>query len=101
MKNRKCAVLSLSNDCFKHYLLIRYATNTSEPGSQQFTYVSEENIGAEIWLQLYNYAKADLESHGGKLTGYEVINERILRHDGIKTDYWPSNWMWVISRQRR
>ncbi|WP_439557547.1 hypothetical protein [Dyadobacter sp.] len=98
MKTRKLAVMSLTNDTFKHYLVLRYVNNSTDPKWQQLTFVSQDNISAEVWLQLYNYAKTDVESQGGHLTGYEVVNERIVKHDGISTDYWPANWMWVISK---
>ncbi|WP_031528309.1 hypothetical protein [Dyadobacter crusticola] len=99
MKNRKRAVMSLNSDSFKHYLLLSYVNNSVDPKWKQLTFVAQDKISAEVWLQLYNHAKADVESQGGGLTGYEVIDERVVKHEKIKTDYWPANWMWVISKQ--
>jgi hypothetical protein len=97
--NVKRTVLSLSNDSYKHYLLLRYVNNSPDPKWRRLSFVSEELITPEIWIQLHNYARADVESRGGRLTGYEIINERFIRHDNIKSEYWPANWMWVISKK--
>ncbi|MCF2490350.1 hypothetical protein [Dyadobacter sp. CY347] len=92
-------VLSLSNECFKHYLLLRYVNNSSDPKWKKLSFVSAELITPEIWIQLHNYARADVESQGGKLLGYEVVDEKLVRHDSIGSNSWPANWMWVIQKK--
>ncbi|TLU98132.1 hypothetical protein [Dyadobacter luticola] len=99
MKNQKTTILSLSSESFKHYLLLQYVANSSDPKWRRLNFVSEDMILPEIWIQLHDHAKADVESQGGRLMGYEVVNQKIVRRNGIKTDFWPDNRMWVISKK--
>jgi len=94
--NTRKTVLSLSNETFKHYLLLRYVNDSPDPKWKRLAFVSAEKITPEIWIQLHNYARADVESHGGRLIGYEMVNEELVRHDSINSGAWPTTWMWVI-----
>lgn len=96
--NRK-TVLSLSNESFKHYLLLRYVNESADPKWKRLAFVSADLISSEIWIQLHNYARADVESQGGKLIGYELVDEELVSHESINTNAWPANWMWVIQKQ--
>lgn len=49
MNNRK-TVLSLTNESFKHYLLIQYVSNSTDPKWKRLNFVSEDLIGPEIWI---------------------------------------------------
>ncbi|MCF2506445.1 hypothetical protein L0663_23830 [Dyadobacter sp. CY107] len=97
-RNRK-TVLSLSNETFKHYLLLRYVNDSADPKWKRLSFVSTELISPEIWIQLHNYARADVESQGGRLIGYELVDEKLVRHDSINSNAWPANWMWVIQKR--
>ncbi|MCF2496095.1 MULTISPECIES: hypothetical protein [Dyadobacter] len=92
-------ILSLSNESFKHYLLLRYVDDSSDPKWKRLSFVSVELIAPEVWIQLHNYARADVESQGGRLIGYEVIDEKLVRHDSIRSNSWPADWMWVIQKR--
>jgi len=92
-------VLSLNSDSFKHYLLLKYGSKSSDSERERLGFVSEELISAEFWIQLQDYARADVESQGGKLLGYEVVNEELVSHEKINSNLWPANWMWVIQKQ--
>jgi hypothetical protein len=92
-------VLSLSNESFKHYLLLRYVSNSNDPKWKRLSFVSAELITPEIWIQLHDYARADVESQGGRLIGYELVDEKLVRHDRINSNAWPANWMWVIQKR--
>jgi len=96
---RERVVLSLNSDSFKHYLLLKYASKASDQERGRLGLVSEELISPEFWIQLQDFARADVESQGGKLIGYEVVNEELVSHEKINSDLWPANWMWVIQKQ--
>ncbi|WP_031529266.1 hypothetical protein [Dyadobacter crusticola] len=87
-------VITLSNESFKHYLLQRYGANSDESWRKLF-HVSQELISPDTWIKLYNRAKADLESSGGCITGYEVVDDELVSHEAIGA-YWPGNCMWVM-----
>ena len=97
--NNRKTVLSLSNESFKHYLLLRYVNDSADPKWKQLAFVSAELIAPEVWIQLHNYARADVESHGGRLIEYELVDQELVRHDSINSDAWPANWMWVIQKK--
>lgn len=97
-EGNKHTILSLTNDSFKHYLLLNYVSNASNPQWRRLNFISEELISSQTWIQLQNYARADVESKGGSLTGYEVVGEKLVSHEEIKSDFWPANWMWVIQK---
>ncbi|GGC12449.1 hypothetical protein [Dyadobacter sediminis] len=92
-------VLSFNNDSFKHYLLLKYVSKASDPEWEEVGFVTEKLISPEFWIQLQDYARADVESQGGKLIGYEMVNEELVSHEKINSDLWPTNWMWVIQKQ--
>jgi hypothetical protein len=97
-EGHKHTILSLTNDSFKHYLLLNYVSNASNPQWRRLSFISEELISSQTWIQLQNYARVDVESRGGKLTGYEMVGEELVSHEKINSDSWPANWMWVIQR---
>lgn len=97
--NTRKTVLSLSNETFKHYLLLRYVNDSADPKWKRLSFVSAELIAPEVWIQLHNYARADVERQGGRLIGYELVDEKLVRHDSINSDAWPANWMWVIQKR--
>jgi len=94
----KHTVLSLTNDSFKRYLLFHYVVNAPNPQWRRLSFISEELISSQTWIQLQNYARVDVESKGGKLTGFEVVGEELVSHEKINSEFWPTNWMWVIQR---
>ncbi|QRR03171.1 hypothetical protein [Dyadobacter sandarakinus] len=98
-KRQQHTVLSLNGESFKHYLLLRYVNNSADPRWKRLSLVSEDLIAPEVWIQLQHYAKQDLESQGGKLFGCELVDEQLVQHDGIHSNFWPANWMWVIEKQ--
>jgi DTW domain-containing protein YfiP len=81
-KNEKNPVISLSDESFKHYLIERYREET-------------DLSSADSWIALYNHAKQDMEQSGGRITGYEVVNDELVGHDRVNQQ-WPGNWMWVL-----
>ena len=89
------AVISLSGETFKHYLLERYGFKTENAAWTDSEDEYEESIPAETWIALYNRAKKDIEGAGGRLLGYELVNDELVSHDRIAS-YWPANWMWVL-----
>jgi hypothetical protein len=95
MENEKHSVISLSDESFKHYLIERYAGTQEEAARKEWLEGSGEIVSSETWIRLFNEAKSDLEKRGGRVTGYELVNNILLSHDGIKSQ-WPMNWMWVI-----
>lgn len=96
--DHKHTILSLTSDSFKHYLLVNYVNNASNPQWKRLNFISEELISSQTWIQLQNYARVDVESRGGSLTGYEVVGEELVSHKKINSDFWPANWMWVIQK---
>ncbi|MCE7068177.1 hypothetical protein [Dyadobacter sp. CY326] len=94
----KKTVLSLSNESFKHYLLLRYVNESADPQWKQFAFVSADSISSDTWIQLHNYARAEVEKQGGKLLGYEMVDEELVSHDSINSNAWPTDWMWVIQQ---
>ncbi|TLV02145.1 hypothetical protein [Dyadobacter luticola] len=82
--SQKHAVISLSHESFKHYLVQRYAENPEK-----------EYTTREDWINLYNHAKEDMEKSGGRIIGYELVDEELVSHERINS-YWPANWMWVL-----
>jgi hypothetical protein len=95
MENEKHSVISLSDESFRHYLIERYAGTQERPAGKEWLEGSQEIISSEAWIELFNKAKADLEKKGGSVTGYELVNNILLSHDDIHSQ-WPMNWMWVI-----
>lgn len=95
MENEKHSVISLSDESFKHYLIERYAGTQGETTGREWTEEARDIVPHETWIRLFNKAKADLEKKGGSVTGYELVNNILLSHDGINA-HWPMNWMWVI-----
>jgi hypothetical protein len=94
--DHKHTILSLTNDSFKRYLLLNYVNNASSPQWRRLNFLSEELISSQTWIQLQNFARVDVESKGGKLTGFEVVGKELVSHEKISSDSWPANWMWVI-----
>lgn len=94
-ESEKQAVISLSDESFKHYLMQRYSNNYDDSTLKRLKGMSQDLISSETWIQLYNRAKADLEKNGGRLTGYEIIGDVLVSHDRINS-HWPINWMWVL-----
>ena len=94
-ENAKRAVISLSNESFKHYLIERYSQNGENSGWRRLKEMSQDLITTDTWIRLYNKAKADLEQSGGRLIGYEVVDEVLVSHERIQSN-WPMNWMWVM-----
>lgn len=94
-EHEKQTVITLNDESFKHYLVERYGHGMTQSNWNKLKTVSLELISPETWIQLYNRAKEDLAQKGGKLIGYELVNNILLSHDGVKS-HWPMNWMWVI-----
>ncbi|WAC12580.1 hypothetical protein [Dyadobacter pollutisoli] len=95
MENEKHSVISLSDESFKHYLIERYADTQDEAAGKEWQEGSQVIVSPENWIRLFNKAKADLAKKGGSVTGYELVNNVLLSHDGIHA-HWPMNWMWVL-----
>jgi hypothetical protein len=91
----KHGVISLSNECFKHYLIERYGKVTENAAWTDLEDLPEDLIPAETWIDLVNKAKQDIEGNGGRLLAYEVVNDELISHERI-VSYWPVNWMWVL-----
>ena len=94
-ENDKQAVISLSDECFKHYLIQRYIEDPGYPNWRGLEEMSRELIPSDTWVALYQRAKADLENMGGRLTGYEMVDDVLVSHEGT-ISHWPLNWMWVM-----
>lgn len=94
-EHEKQTVITLNDESFKSYLVERYGHGMSQSNWNKLKNVSLELISPETWIQLYNRAKEDLAQKGGKLIGYELVNNILLSHDGVNS-HWPMNWMWVI-----
>ena len=94
-ENEKQPVISLSDESFKHYLIHRYGEH---PGNYSWENAREEwsePIPSETLIQLYNRAKEDIENSGGRIVGYEVVDDVLISHEGVNAQ-WPENWMWVL-----
>ncbi|NIJ54758.1 hypothetical protein [Dyadobacter arcticus] len=85
----KHSVISLSDESFKHYLVQRYSNDP------EMDLKSTKN-----WVQLYNHAKNDIEKSGGRITGYEMVDEVLVSHEGVHSQ-WPLHWMWVLQFNTR
>lgn len=94
-EHEKQTVITLNDESFKHYLIERYGNNSEHSHWKKLRNASQELISPDMWVQLFNRAKEDLAQRGGSLTGYELVNNILLSHDGVNTN-WPMNWMWVI-----
>lgn len=95
IENEKQTVITLNDESFKHYLIERYGDNGESSHWKKLKSASQELVSSEMWVQLFNRAKEDLARKGGSLTGYELVNNILLSHDGVNAN-WPMNWMWVI-----
>jgi uncharacterized protein YjaZ len=93
--NEKRTVISLSDESFRHYLIERYSKNDENSGWKRLKEISQDLITTDTWIRLYNRAKADLEQSGGRLIGYEVVDEVLVSHERIHSQ-WPMNLMWVM-----
>jgi hypothetical protein len=94
-ENEKQTVITLNDESFKHYLIERYRNNPDHSKRTTWNNGSHDLISGETLIQLYNRAKEDLRKKGGTLIGYELVNNILLSHDGVHSN-WPMNWMWVI-----
>jgi hypothetical protein len=94
-EKEKSIVISLSDESFKHYLIERYGNQSESNVAADLKEANEESISADTWVKLYRTAKQDLERVGGRITGYEVVNDELVSHEGIRS-YWPAHWMWVM-----
>ncbi|MHA4741931.1 hypothetical protein [Dyadobacter sp. MSC1_007] len=94
-ENEKQTVITLNDESFKHYLIERYRNNPDYSKRTTWNGGSHDLISGETLIQLYNRAKEDLRKKGGTLIGYELVNNILLSHDGVHSN-WPMNWMWVI-----
>jgi hypothetical protein len=94
-ENEKPTVITLNDESFKHYLIERYRNNSEYSKRTTWNAGPQDLISGETLIQLYNRAKEDLRKKGGTLIGYELVNNILLSHDGVHSN-WPMNWMWVI-----
>lgn len=90
------SILSLNNENFRKYLLANYVSKSNVKHWKYLLLIPMDFISGKTWMELYSYARTDLASKGSDLSGYEFIDDQLVRHETIPSSQWPSHWMWVI-----
>lgn len=86
------AVLALSNESFKSYLIQRYWNEASDVSTN-----ATQEVQPQTWTQLYHRAYRHIYKAGGVLIGFELVNGYLVSHHcRAHMPYWPDKWMWVL-----
>jgi hypothetical protein len=96
MENDKRTVLSINNEGFKHYLVLKYLIEDENDKWHYLSQVPEDAIPSDVWYRLYQQLKEDVEASGGKVIAFESKGHELKSYENLKSDNWPEDWMWVI-----
>ena len=93
---KKVPVITLTNDNFKQFLLLRYGQTEDKAVTDKERMKEPEFDRFQLWNGLFKIALQSVLEKGGAITGFKYINGNFEKIETSQYDLWPRDCMWVL-----